>query len=137
MRSNRIYFNNIGQLRILNRLNEIQRSSKNKYNSKNKRSKVILLEKTSPNHYPVCVKFVKKVNEEHSKSPEKSIRSYISREPNNFSFVGDIRKKRNSIITEISNSKVNINNIPSDIYSSNYKKNNKNDNDINQLKKSL
>ena len=137
MRSNRIYFNNIGQLRILNRLNEIQRSSKNKYNSKNKRSKVILLEKTSPNHYPVCVKFVKKVNEEHSKSPEKSIRSYISREPNNFSFVGDIHKKRNSIITEISNSKVNINNIPSDIYSSNYKKNNKNDNDINQLKKSL
>ena len=64
MRASKFSCNNIGELNILNRIYKIQISPKKVYSnvSKNKRSKVILLEKTSPNHYPVYVKFVKKIN---------------------------------------------------------------------------
>jgi hypothetical protein len=138
MRTKKINFNNIGQLRILNRLNEIERTPKNDYNcSTNKKSKIILLEKTSPYHYPVYVKFIKKINNGNSQNPERTINSYISREPINYSFVNDIHKNRNSTITEVSNSKINNNNNFSDTHSLNYKTNNKNENDINQLEHSL
>ena len=138
MRASKFSCNNIGELNILNKIYKIQISPKKVYSnvSKNKRSKVILLEKTSPNHYPVYVKFVKKINDEYSKSPERKITSYNSRPYNNFSFVNLPNRYRNSIHTEIRNS-TRVNNNPSDTFNTNNRNINTNEYDVNKLKNSL
>ena len=118
---NKKYFNNFEQLNILN---QVHSRINNIYNFTNrkKQSKVILLEKTSPNHFPTYVKVFKK-NRNESGSPDIRINSY-----NNRNFHNDLNEiNRNSLITEISqhrNNKLFDLNTSNNIYEINQKKKN-------------
>ena len=135
MRTSKNSFNNFEQLNILNQLYEYSSSPRNVYNRSKSKKKVILLEKTSPNHYPVYVKLVKK-NNDYSDSPERNINSYTNRGSNNYSFANMTNQNRNSIFTDISSSRK-IYNKPSGYFYTNYKNVNKNEYNVNKLKYSL
>ena len=135
MRGRKNSFNNFEQLNILNQLYKYSNSPRNVYNRSKSKKKVILLEKTSPNHYPVYVKLVKKSND-YSDSPEKNINSYTNRAYNNYSFANMTNQNRNSIFTDISSSRK-IYKKPSNYFYTNYKNVNRNEYNVNKLKYSL
>ena len=105
--------NDYNQLNMIHRLYRIQNSPKNRYtcNSRSKRDKVILLEKTSPHYqFPLYVKFIKKNNDsDFSLSPNKNTYSNIG---GNISFINLTNKNRNSIFSDESPYKNRLSNKP-------------------------
>ena len=98
---NKKVLNNYEQLNILNQ-NHNYLNNINKLNINKKQSKIILLEKTSPNHFPVYVKVFKK-NWNESRSPDKRINSYTNRD----SSLNSYKINRISLKTEINQNKNN------------------------------
>ena len=134
LRTDRKYLNNYEKLDFLNKLYQIPRSPKNIYNSTNKKSKIIILEKRSPNHYPIYVKVTKKINIDNN-SIEKNKYTYSKNSPlHNFNLGNLSNKNRNSLYTEISQNQIHNSYNPVDITLSS---NLNNTYDVNNLKQSL
>ena len=91
-------FNNYEQLNILNQ-NHNYLNNINKLNIK-KKSKIILLEKTSPYHFPIYIKVIKKSRNE-PRSSDIRINSYTNRD----SSLNSYKINRNSLNTEINQNK--------------------------------
>ena len=93
--------NNYEQLNILNQ-NHNYLNNINKLNIKKKQSKIILLEKSFPNHFPIYVKVIKK-NRNESRNSYIGINTYTNRDSN----LNSYKINRNSLNTEINQNKNN------------------------------
>ena len=104
LRKNKISFNNFEQLNILNDLYKIPKIVDNRYklSSKSKtKTKTILLEKHSPNHFPQYVKLTKRINNDFSKSRDETKTSLTNKNINKSNF-DNLSQVRNSLYTNIS-----------------------------------
>ena len=137
LRASRRYNNDFNQLNILHKFHLLKKSPLSIHNldSKSKKKKVILLEKTSPKmQFPVYVKFLKKNKNDYSQSPERSNYTYSNIGGiKNISFANLSNKNRNSSISEVSPSKIRMSNIPIENNYTNYK----NESEVKKLKKYL
>lgn len=129
-RKNMKYLNNYEQLNILNDLNRIPyfQNNKNRLSSKSKKNRIILVEKSSPYHFPQYVKLVKKSNDtngEPSYIQEKSVYSFTNRNVNKLNFQKTLQN-RNSIYTQISGNLNRTNNEIDITFNHNLNKNNEN-----------
>ena len=135
LRTSGITLNNYAKLDFLNEYYKIPRSPIriNKLTTNNKKSKIIFLEKSSPSHFPVYMKFVKK-NGNQSKSPEKIVNSNKYLYFKKLNFQNAYKKNRNSSYSEINRNNNRMFNNLLDLNSSYYLQN---ENIINKLNNSL
>ena len=134
-KTNRKSINNYEKLNLLNKLYQIPISQKDVSDfPKNKKSKIIILEKSSPNHFPMYVKLNKKINTNND-NPENNEYTYCKRRPLNKILLSDLNSKnRNSVNTIISKNNARNSYNPGDITISS---NLNNIYEVNNLKQSL
>ena len=127
--------NNYAQLNILNELYQISNSPNKIYKLtyKKKKAKTIYLEKKSPNHYPIYMKFIKK-NGNESKRLD-NLNSFRNSSYKEYNFDNSYNKQRNSFYTD-KREKGRLSYNPLDLNISN-KIEYKNESKINKLKKMI
>ena len=102
LKKNKISLNNFEQLNILNDLYNIPKILDNRYKLTSKsKTKTILLEKSSPNHFPQYVKLTKRINNDFSKSQDEVKTSFTNRNINKYTF-DNLSQARKSLYTDIS-----------------------------------